>query len=273
MKPRPGLVQHVGYTSSVVGVFGATNSGGLNFKMSPHYSSNECQENNLKAMIVAMMMHDKLDEDELTILMHSIQFVYEASSEKRKQWCGVEIKNFMNCSEQYDFQDKKCAVDLHPPKLSVEPPAWPYNSPGKYKPPNLRKLPLSKCPLPSSIDADTTGYPSLVGGLEVNNLDQCCGCEDEGSTSNKCTSSCRPCGCTAKTEGIMDEQTDKCDNKEDPWQVSQISHEDTSTIIQTPNEEGHDRLAYEACMVPGTLEDESSALDYDEWYRQHGDKE
>lgn len=59
-------------------------------------------------MIVAMMMHDKLDEDELTILMHSIQFVYEASSEKRKQWCGVEIKNFMNCSEQYDFQDKKC---------------------------------------------------------------------------------------------------------------------------------------------------------------------
>jgi hypothetical protein len=58
-------------------------------------------------MIVAMMMHNKLDEDELEILMNSIQAVYEPSN--RKAWCSAEVKNFMKAAERFgNFQDERC---------------------------------------------------------------------------------------------------------------------------------------------------------------------
>jgi len=143
---RESLVARImGFTSAVVGVFGAgTCSGGLNFNFSPHYTPQECQETNLKALIVAMMMHQQLNEDEISILMNSIQFVYQ-SPNVRREWCDSEMKNFMKCSEKYgNFQDercksfrkmlktclqsKNCAADLNPLKITSKSPAWPYHS-------------------------------------------------------------------------------------------------------------------------------------------------
>lgn len=80
--------------------------------MTPHYSPNESYQNNLKAMVVAMMMTESLDKDEVTFLTNAVDALYskeDDNSKNRGAWCMAEMKNYMMCAERYSsFQDDRC---------------------------------------------------------------------------------------------------------------------------------------------------------------------
>jgi len=75
----------------------------LNFDLTLKFSPKGSMQNNLKAIVVALLMCDSLTEEEVDLMSCIIDALprAEINTFNREKWCENEMTNFMKCTEKF----------------------------------------------------------------------------------------------------------------------------------------------------------------------------